>query len=166
MILSAEFNLATLAAQPPRDCRDLLGAVKAWPGINETRHEEFRQDLERTRTAEASVLVRVPHSSMRLFVAHVGWSVLLAEVGPNCEIRNAWTCQVKVGYSIRRHRGGIVVTVHEHPGIELWWDQPLRIVPKHERLTIEELPGRDPTETPQTKQHRAESDANGRSVKR
>ena len=127
-----------------RDCGDPLTLLRAWPGLTQDERADLREELKGASRAQAWLSLPVPGTTLRLLVVHVGWFVVLAEIGQDCRLANAWSYPAKMGFSTVVKEGANVVTLHEHGGTGDFWEQSLRIVPERGHLTVAVLPGHSP----------------------
>ena len=138
-------SLMTVRSVAGGECDDVLASLRSWPGLQAEAHRMLCEDLAAAGKAEKSTVVAI--GDRRLYVAHIGWSVVLVELSESCEIERGVSHHAKLGFSIRPGpKSGVIVTLHEHAGTGLWWDQPLSVTEHAGHLEIKELPGRNPSE--------------------
>ena len=124
-------------SNPPRamDLDVAWANVQSWPGLDSDDQDRIRDGH---LYAHTRLLVPADDGHGVVFIAHSGWVVVIASLAPDLCVRDVKVMMAKCGYSVS-WEGGLVVTLHKHPGTDMFWDAPYRVDSAGGRLALIEV---------------------------
>jgi hypothetical protein len=120
-----------------------IGSAFAAPIVSPSNLPNVYQALRKQKNLPADIKgdlaagpreeIFLPLGDGTLYVASMGWAVVFVLVGKAGEIQDAHFEVAKQGFSIS-WRDGLVVTLHRHPGTGMFYDDPMHVSKKGEKL--------------------------------
>lgn len=98
--------------------------------------EEYVEDVKSSNDPQREE-VFITNDDGIIYVGTYGWSVVFILLNDELNIKDVKYIRAKGGFSVSWYNG-LVITIHNHPGTDMFYHEPKHVTSKNNKLIIED----------------------------